>query len=311
VSVPFDTLRRHVSRPQSSAAEGVVTRAPETRSEGVYAVCQAMGYAELGPMPWPFDGTNLPEVGDEILVVFPVNGSPWVAVWWSSRAATGSGEPGPQGPVGPAGATGPRGPQGDIGPQGDPGVAAAWWSSALAGAAPTTGSGAVGDWWFDTSTANVWNKTDDFTWTLKANIKGPTGATGPTGPTGATGPAGTMPAPEAWHFVGGSGEPAFQNSWSNYDTAGTTWRRAAFWRDPVGVLHLTGLIQAGAPGTVFTLPTGFRMTGDAGSAIFAVMANGGTARVDVATSGIVSVSSYTTGANNTFVSLAGITFRVV
>lgn len=60
---------------------------------------------------------------------------------------------------------------------------------------------------------------------------------------------------EDWHVVGGTGEPAFQNSWVN--TAGEA--PASFFRDPYGIVHLRGRIQGGANNTVaFTLPAGYR-----------------------------------------------------
>jgi hypothetical protein len=61
---------------------------------------------------------------------------------------------------------------------------------------PAAALGAMGDFYLNTQTGDVYYKTNSTTWTLTGNIKGPqgnagaTGATGPAGPTGATGAAG-------------------------------------------------------------------------------------------------------------------------
>lgn len=58
--------------------------------------------------------------------------------------------------------------------------------------APSAALGDQGDWYLDTSTGDVSEKVGGV-WTVRTNIKGPTGATGPTGPTGpqgSTGPQG-------------------------------------------------------------------------------------------------------------------------
>ena len=58
---------------------------------------------------------------------------------------------------------------------------------------PATTLGAMGDFYLDMITGNVYYKNSSTTWVLTGNIKGPTGATGsagPAGPIGLTGPAG-------------------------------------------------------------------------------------------------------------------------
>jgi len=61
----------------------------------------------------------------------------------------------------------------------------------------------------------------------------------------------------AWHNVGASGEPAFQNGWTNYNAP--QFPAAAFRRGPDGFVHLKGLIANGTVGTnIFTLPAGYR-----------------------------------------------------
>lgn len=100
--------------------------------------------------------------------------------------------------------------------------------------------------------------------------------------------------------VGDTGQPAFANSWVNF---GTTDAPAAFWRDPMGWVHLRGLIKSGTIGNVaFTLPPGFRPPL---REVFAVLSNGAIGRVDVQADGQVIPAA----GNNTYVSLAGIHFR--
>lgn len=69
--------------------------------------------------------------------------------------------------------------------------------------------------------------------------------------------AGSSIVCEAWHEIGAAGEPAFMNSWENYG-GGLGYHPAAFFKDPFGIVHLTGLIKNGMTGVVFTLPSGYR-----------------------------------------------------
>jgi len=64
-------------------------------------------------------------------------------------------------------------------------------------------------------------------------------------------------ASEPYREVGTPGQPQFQNGWVNYDS--TAQSTVAFYRDPLGVVHLKGQIRAGTNGaTLFTLPAGYR-----------------------------------------------------
>jgi hypothetical protein len=94
-----------------------------------------------------------------------------------------------KGPKGDTGTQGSQGIQGIEGPQGPTGQAEAWYSGA---GAPATGLGAVNDWYLNISLGDVYEKTATSTWTLRGNIKGPTGSQGPQGNTGATGSQGTQ-----------------------------------------------------------------------------------------------------------------------
>lgn len=103
--------------------------------------------------------------------------------------------------------------------------------------------------------------------------------------------------------VGGAGNSPFLNSWVNY---GSNWADAAYWRDPFKIVHLRGLIKTGTVGSAaFTLPPAFRPEANE---TFSVLSNSALGRVDVQTDGQVIPAS---PSSNTWVSLSGITFKVV
>lgn len=105
---------------------------------------------------------------------------------------------------------------------------------------------------------------------------------------------------EAWHTVGSAGQPAYQNSWVSY---GSGWNAARFYKDSLGVVHLSGLVKNGSLGnTIFTLPVGYR---PATQIMFSQIDNGGVARVDVGAGG--NITSF--GSGNGYLTLDGITFR--
>ena len=60
----------------------------------------------------------------------------------------------------------------------------------------------------------------------------------------------------SWRDVGGTDQPAFENSWANY---GGAYAEAAFRMDSEGWVHLKGLVKTGSVGTtIFTLPEEYR-----------------------------------------------------
>jgi hypothetical protein len=67
----------------------------------------------------------------------------------------------------------------------------------------------------------------------------------------------TMPSAPPWREVGTTGNPAFENSWVNYDT---TYNSAAFLMEPGGFVRIKGFVKNGALSTdiIFTLPVGYR-----------------------------------------------------
>ncbi len=70
--------------------------------------------------------------------------------------------------------------------------------------------------------------------------------------------AGALGEPiEDWHFVGDTGEPAFQNSWTNLNSDN---HRLGFRRNRDGTVWVYGTIADGSAmdSLIFTLPEGYR-----------------------------------------------------
>ena len=104
-----------------------------------------------------------------------------------------------------------------------------------------------------------------------------------------------------YRAIGGTGQPAFTNSWTNF---GSNWAPASFWRDPLGFVHLRGLIKSGVvDSAAFTLPPGFRPKVNE---VFGTVSNAAIGRVDVLTDGTVVPAA---PSNNAWVALGGIHFR--
>lgn len=61
---------------------------------------------------------------------------------------------------------------------------------------------------------------------------------------------------EAYREIGTSGQPQLQNGWANVGAGNST---AAFYRDPLGLVHLKGTLETNNDNSVaFTLPSGYR-----------------------------------------------------
>ena len=101
--------------------------------------------------------------------------------------------------------------------------------------------------------------------------------------------------------------PTLVNSWVNY---GAGFHSAGYYKDPLGVVHIRGLIKDGTVTigtTLFTLPVGYRPSQ---AVLFDVAGyippNPASVRIDVNASGTVTINST---ADNYYLSLSGISFR--
>ena len=160
---------------------------------------------------------------------------------------------------------------------------------------------------------------------FKGSVRGPRGLRGPAGPAGAAGAKGDKGDPgapnpnadtldgidstgfvrpgssEAWHEIGAPGQPAFQTGWVNESP--TTETTAAFYRDPLDIVHFKGII-AGGTGVIFTLPVGYRPSK---SGCLSTWRNGAVAYICVYPDGeVAKVGGSGTGS----MLLDGLTFRV-
>jgi len=107
-----------------------------------------------------------------------------------------------------------------------------------------------------------------------------------------------------WHIVDGTGEPAYENGWVDYNTQPGTYAGGGFMKDENGYIHLRGLIKNGTDGTtVFTLPVGYRPLQ---KNIFTIESDDLAGRLDVDDTGEVIPASSTT--SPAWISLDGIVF---
>lgn len=87
-----------------------------------------------------------------------------------------------------------------------------------------------------------------------------------------------------WHYIGHGGEPAFANSWVNFDGPGG--RHARFRKLPNGFVVLSGIISGGTIGApAFTLPPGYRIPSNYNSTWFPVVSNAAFGAVNVSADG--------------------------
>lgn len=129
---------------------------------------------------------------------------------------------------------------------------------------------------------------------------GPKGDPGTPGAQGVPGSSVQVPL-DIWHRVGTAGEPAFLNSWVNFDAT----RGARFRKYPDGKVRIQGIIKTGATGTTaFTLPVGYRPTS---TQTFPIISAASTGYVSIDSTGIV--VPVTVGGNvSTYAYLDGIEF---
>lgn len=114
--------------------------------------------------------------------------------------------------------------------------------------------------------------------------------------------------PELPHYVGTAGEPAFENSWSNFDASPAPVGRAAFYYRHNGRVYLGGVIDGGASGsTAFTLPVGYRPPIVAVS--LPAVASTDLALIGILADGTVRPTNQGSSAVTTWCYLEGVSFR--
>lgn len=100
---------------------------------------------------------------------------------------------------------------------------------------------------------------------------------------------------EPWHYVGESGEPAFENGWVNISGQPA----AAFRIREAGVVDVYFTVQSGISAEIFTLPEGYRpsaLTPLVASAVaFTPPADPESVQVSVDTDGTVFLTTFTVG----------------
>lgn len=112
---------------------------------------------------------------------------------------------------------------------------------------------------------------------------------------------GVIEAP-SWRTIGAGGEPAFENSWVNFDAP--TQQTATFRRIGDRV-YVRGLVKNGTNNTMFTLPVGYRPLSNQ-SVRFVVVANGGYGQVEVNAAGNIVFQA----GSNGYVDLSPVQFSV-
>jgi hypothetical protein len=312
------------SIPAAGEADKVEVQAGLLRFEFTtqYFLQPTRGDVTLGAYGNPFYGINTTGVvtrASEVvaqpshLAVFmadPARGAAQsiTAIPWSNFVAMASlqGPPGPQGPQGIQGPAGPQGIQGASGPQGATGAQGATGSPGQPGAdgaagapgekwftqagAPAGGTGTVGDWSVNSSNGDYFEKTATSLWTLRGNLRGPTGNDGPTGPTGATGPIGPAGATGATGATGPAGSAGPTGPTGATGPAGATGATGpAGAQGPQGIQGVQGPTGATGPAGPGTWPLTLR-------AWFAARFNGSAWDIE-ASAGIASIISVRNGSD--------------
>lgn len=119
--------------------------------------------------------------------------------------------------------------------------------------------------------------------------------------------------PEARHYIGAAGEPAFVNAWVNFEAGGpppTTQTTLAYFYKDRSRVYLAGIVKGGASGAVmFTLPVGYR----SGETLDFVVLGGPSASaafLTVTPTGDVKATAIAGSNVTAFVELNGVSFRV-
>lgn len=109
--------------------------------------------------------------------------------------------------------------------------------------------------------------------------------------------------PSPWHVIGAAGEPAFRNNWQNL---GGVEQTAAYTKDPLGFVHLRGMVGGGTTfSPIFLLPSGNRPSLNE---VFSLITSTGFHRGVLVVGSNGDVYLVALEAGSAFVSLAGVTF---
>jgi hypothetical protein len=241
--------------PGAKGATGAVGAPGATGTQGPTGATGATGATGIDGSTW-YSGSGTPSSatgsdGDYYLEtstddVFEKTSGSWGAPIATLSGPTGStgamGVPGPTGAQGPAGATGATGIDGST-----------WYSGS---SAPSGATGSNGDYYFDTTTDDVYEKTSGSWGSPIANLTGPAGATGSQGPQGAQGPEGpegpvgpTGPAGGAtvlWAQVSSTGVLGFNNGVDSVTNPSTGHYQVTFDQDVSQCAYVVTPSESGA-----------------------------------------------------------------
>ncbi len=149
-------------------------------AQGLQGLQGIQGVAGSNGSVWS-SGTSAPNNSDGSINDFYINTATG-NYYKKTGASTWTLQANLTGPAGQTGAQGIQGIQGVQGLQGISGIAGSngsVWSSGTS--VPNNSDGAINDFYINTATGNYYKKTGASTWTLQANLTGPTGQTGAQG----------------------------------------------------------------------------------------------------------------------------------
>jgi hypothetical protein len=104
-----------------------------------------------------------------------------------------------------------------------------------------------------------------------------------------------------YSVVGAAGQPPFENGWDNFGFGDST---AAFYKDPLGMVHLRGSISGPTASFAFTLPADYRPA----KTLVMPAAGGGPEAVVLNIDALGRVTPYCTG-SSCVVGIGGLSFR--